>query len=79
MDGHELKQTTFDLLGFSEDFCTRCNVMGFAVPDDIFLLEPRELVSREGFTYEWLVELVTFLQERQLLHLLQPIPGKSSG
>ena len=39
----------------------------------------KKLVSRPGFTYAWLGVLADFLNEKQLLHLLQSAPGKNSG
>ena len=79
MDALTVKQTKLCLLGLSDDFCADSKRMGFDVLADVLALTPQELLNCDGFTYRWLGELITFLQERQLLHLLQPVPGKSSG
>ena len=66
-------------LNLDESFCTQCRAMGFSNLEDILLCPPKKLVSRPGFTYAWLGVLADFLNEKQLLHLLQSAPGKNSG
>jgi len=50
--------------------------MGFETLEDILLILPEQLINRKGFNYGWLGELSTYLGNKGLLHLLQPIPGK---
>ncbi|MDB4921233.1 hypothetical protein [Mucilaginibacter sp.] len=64
-------------LGLGKEFNRQCKTMGFKTLHEVTLIEPMELVELDGFDYNWLSELVKFLNERQLLHLLQPLPGKS--
>lgn len=66
-------------LGLSRAFCESAAGMGFQNLEAIVLCPPAELVLREGFSYGWLAELSDFLKEKELLHLLQTIPGKSYG
>jgi hypothetical protein len=66
-------------LGFTEEFCDRSKTMGFLTIKEIIALSPENIVTRNGFSYTWLGELSEFLDKRKLLHLLQPVPGKSYG
>jgi hypothetical protein len=79
MDTIALLSRPISELGFTDDFIARSRQMGFEALSDIMVTDPGELVRKAGFSYHWLAELSTFLQARRLLHLLQPMPGKSSG
>ena len=64
-------------LGLSKEFNMQCKVMGFETLNDVILTGPKQLLEKNGFSYTWLGELVKYLNKRKLLHLLQPIPGKT--
>jgi len=51
--------------------------MGFKTLQDILHTAPGDLRAKEGFNYVWLGELIDFLTERGILHLLQPTQGNS--
>jgi hypothetical protein len=63
-------------LKISADFDERCKIMGIYTLKDILLLTPAELISKVGFTYHWLGDLVSYLSKHKLLHYLQPGPGQ---
>ena len=75
----QLLHEPIEALGFSPAFCARARQMGFSRLEDILLQEPKEIMADRDFSYAWLAELAGFLKERGLLHLLQPIPGKTRG
>jgi hypothetical protein len=77
MEERQLLAEPFGKLGFSPEFCMQAKTMGFDVLEDILVLKPEELLLRPGFSFGWLGELTAFLTRRGLLHLLQPIPGRS--
>lgn len=79
MDDKLLIDQPISLLGLSRDFIEASRVMEFGTIKEILAIDPKELVAMEGFNYNWLCELVTFLNKHQLVHLLQPVPGKSHG
>lgn len=79
VDAEEILGKQLRDLGLSDRFCEKCRAMGFEKLEDICFMLPEQLVAKPGFTYEWLSELITYLNERQLLYLLQPIPGKNYG
>ncbi|QHS56564.1 hypothetical protein GWR56_13805 [Mucilaginibacter sp. 14171R-50] len=64
--------------GFSNNFTLLCGKMGFEKIGDIAALTPEQLLHRDGFTFHWLSELITFLEENQALHLLQARPPKEN-
>jgi DNA-directed RNA polymerase alpha subunit len=65
-------------LGFSSAFKDSCKKMGYKTLGEILQDTPEVLLKKEGFNYNWLGELSKFLSEHQLIHLLQPLPGKSA-
>lgn len=77
MNASKILCSPFFELGFSISFCESCKAMGFETLEDILMTLPGELVNKKGFNYSWLGELSTYLDNKGLLHLLQPIPGKS--
>jgi hypothetical protein len=74
-----LLDLTFEQLGFDAQFCLRAHSMGFFRLEEVLLIGPAELTSKPDFSYRWLAELGDLLRERGMLHLLQTIPGRSSG
>jgi hypothetical protein len=66
-------------LGLSNDFLKTSEKMAFGTIAEILKVDPVDLLKRDGFNYNWLGELIEFLTKHQLLHILQPIPGKSYG
>jgi hypothetical protein len=76
MDIRSIINKPFSELGLGNDFADRCKIMGFLTLKDILLLTPAELISRVGFTYHWLGDLVSYLSKNKLLHYLQPGPGQ---
>ena len=66
-------------LGFSKRFMRESELMGFKTIKEILAVEPETLITKTGFSYHWLGELVSLLSKHKLLHLLQPIPGKNYG
>ena len=76
MNVSKILSSPFFTLGFSAGFCESCKEMGFETLEDILLILPEQLINRKGFNYGWLGELSTYLGNKGLLHLLQPIPGK---
>lgn len=79
MNTEILLKIHIDQLAFSPDFRAQSAAMGFMRLEDVLLLTPQELIKIPGFSYHWLSELSDFLQERELLHLLQTTPGKNPG
>lgn len=77
MNVSKILSSPFFTLGFSASFCESCKAMGFETLEDILLILPEQLVNKKGFNYSWLGELSVYLSNKGLLHLLQPIPGKS--
>jgi hypothetical protein len=77
MESHACLDQPITDLGFTEEFCASSKKMGFQTIKEIIVLSPENIISRKGFSYTWLGELSEFLDKRRLLHLLQPIPGKS--
>lgn len=76
MAKNHLLTTPISQLYFSHQFEWQCHEMGFYKLEDILILTPAEIMAKPGFTYSWLGELSDFLTKHDLLHLLQPIPGK---
>lgn len=64
-------------LALKEDFCRKCEQMGFETIQDIIQVPVKELLEKEGFDYHWLEELTRLLGRYNLLHKLQPLPGNS--
>jgi hypothetical protein len=66
---------------FTEGFLGVCEQMGFEKLRDITALPREALIHRPGFTFHWLSELITVLEEKEALHLLQgKVPtGNISG
>ena len=58
-------------LGLSDNFIHLCGKMGFEKLTDIIAITPGELINREGFTFHWISELITFMEKNKALHLLQ--------
>jgi hypothetical protein len=61
-------------LGLGEEFDNGCRQMGFNTLKDILILTPDQLITTDGFNYNWLGQLVRFLSENKLLYYLQPLP-----
>lgn len=78
MTNERLLACPVESLGFSEEFCERCRLMGIATLGDVLALTPAELAGRQGFSYHWLAELSDYLAGKGLLHLLQPLPGSNA-
>jgi len=72
----DILHRTFQELGFPKDFCDQCELMSLVKLEDVFLLSPDTLLQYKGFSYQWLLQLLMFLKERELIHLLQTTPGK---
>jgi hypothetical protein len=62
-------------LGLSEEFDSGCQKMGFGTLKQILIKTPTELISTDGFNYNRLGQLVTYLSVNKMLHFLQPLPG----
>lgn len=62
-------------LGLGEEFDNGCRKMGFDTLKQILIKTPTELISTDGFNYNWLGQLVTYLSANKMLHFLQPLPG----
>ncbi len=77
MDPKELLSVPVGQLGLSSSFHASCEAMGFVTLADIIFLLPEQLIRKEGFSYRWLGELSAYLDEKGLLYLLQPLPGKN--
>ncbi|SDD99636.1 hypothetical protein SAMN05216464_103279 [Mucilaginibacter pineti] len=63
-------------LGVGKEFINGCERMGFKTLKDILVLTPKQLISKDGFNYNWLGDLVKYLSGNGLLHYLQPLPGR---
>lgn len=72
----EMPIITLDL---SDDFKILSGRMGFRTLQDVIIVPPEILLQKRGFNYNWLGELISFLSDRGLLHLLQPLPGNNPG
>jgi len=77
MEAQPIINQPIETLGFSPEFVEASGAMGFKTIADVVAAGPENLLKKEGFTYHWLAELATFLSGHKLLHLLQPVPGKS--
>lgn len=77
MEAGEILTVPIPELGLSKSFCSTSALMGFRTLEDIVFMLPEQLIDRKGFSYSWLGELSAFLDEKGLLYLLQPLPGKS--
>lgn len=62
-------------LGLGKEFDKGCQKMGFDTLKQILIKTPTELISADGFNYNWLGQLVTYLSANKMLHFLQPLPG----
>ena len=79
MDLNQLLKADFAELGMSERFVEQSKKMSFQNLEDVLICQPRELFERDGFNYLWLEELIRLLKSKELLHLLQPRPGKNAS
>ncbi len=79
MDSIILLKTAIEELDFSEDFIVASKKMRYNTLNDVIGERRENLFDREGFNYTWFGELITFLSDRKLLHLLQPLPGNNPG
>ena len=73
MEVEAILKMPFHQLGFGTNFCNSCELMGFKNLEDIVNITPEQLISKTGFSYNWLGELSGYLDKKGLLHLLQPI------
>jgi hypothetical protein len=75
----DISKQPLDQLNLSKNFQITCEEMGFDKIEDIILVPSKILVHRKGFTFHWLSELISFLQQNGALHLLQekPVPGNT--
>jgi len=64
-------------LGASSVFCEGCEKMGYETLASILAESPENLRAQKHFTYFWLVELIEFLKEKDLLDRLQSTQGNS--
>lgn len=71
MDGLSLLTVPIEETGLSVAFCEKTRNMGFNNLSEILQLRPKHLIEAPGFTYTWLGELVSFLDKKGCLHLLQ--------
>jgi hypothetical protein len=78
MESHLILEQPVASLGFQEKFCVQCLGMGFHTISDVIATPPEQIVLKKEFSFSWLGELSEFLNKHSLLHLLQPVPGKSS-
>ena len=60
---------------FDAAFCEQSKQMGFNNLAEVLCVTAEDLIRREGFSYQWLAELSSFLSSKGILYLLQPIPG----
>jgi hypothetical protein len=79
MEAKEILSIPVHELGLSKSFCASCDVMGFRTLEEIVFILPEQLLHKKGFSYTWLGELSAYLDQKGLLYLLQPLPGKNSG
>ncbi|NVM66903.1 hypothetical protein FHW88_005221 [Mucilaginibacter sp. SG538B] len=66
-------------LGASSVFCEGCKKMGYETLASILRERPEDLRAKQHFSYFWLVELIEFLKEKELLDLLQSMQGNSKA
>ena len=79
MEPKELLELPLQELELTPEFAAQGGRMGFHFLKDILLVSAEELIRKDGFTFRWLNELISFLDKHKLLYLLQPIPGKTAG
>lgn len=77
IDEKTLVRQPFTRLGFTQDFLKASKIMRLDTIADVIKVPPEDLVEKEGFNYSWLGELVKFLNNHKLIHLLQPLPGSN--
>ena len=57
-------------LPFSENFLSRCKVMGFDTLQEIIDTDQKDLIQDINFNYIWYNELLDFLNDRDMLYLM---------
>ncbi|WP_184550928.1 hypothetical protein [Mucilaginibacter sp. FT3.2] len=62
---------------FSKEFKVSSIGLGYDTLQQIIATDPTILQKKKGFNYVWFGELVEFLVEKKLLHLLQPKQGNN--
>jgi hypothetical protein len=72
MQESEILSTPINDLPASIFFKDGSATMGFNTLQDILNTAPVDLLVNEDFNYVWFGELVDFMTERGILHLLQP-------
>ncbi|WPU95756.1 hypothetical protein SNE25_09520 [Mucilaginibacter sabulilitoris] len=77
MQNPEVLSTPINDLPASTFFKEGSTTMGFETLKEILNTAPKDLLANENFNYVWFGELVDFLTERGILHLLQPTQGNS--
>ncbi|WP_133300168.1 hypothetical protein [Mucilaginibacter terrenus] len=65
--------------GLGRSFCMKGERMGISTVADVCRLPPAELIAKKDFSYHWLAVFTSYLEKNDMLHLLQPGPGRSSG
>ncbi|OOQ59987.1 hypothetical protein [Mucilaginibacter pedocola] len=75
MDNTALIDLPIASLGLSKSFVERSLLMGFGTLRQAIEKGPQRLLEDENFSYHWLAELSSFLEEKGLLEHLQPLPG----
>ncbi|MEZ2338817.1 hypothetical protein AB6735_24415 [Mucilaginibacter sp. RCC_168] len=65
------------MMAFSKEFKESSAKMGYATLRQIVSEDPAILQKKDGFNYIWLGELLEFLTENNLLHLLQSTQGNN--
>ena len=58
-------------LAFTEDFKELANTLQFKTVGEMLSCEVSDLLKLPGFTYHMLQQLVQFLEEKKLAHLLK--------
>lgn len=79
MEAKDILTMPVSALGLSEAFNQASIRMGICTLEDVIFILPDQLLNKDGFSYGWLGELSAYLDEKGLLYLLQPLPGKSYG
>ena len=58
-------------LPFSESFFLRCKLMGFDTLQEIIDMKEKQLMAHEEFNYIWFNELLDYLNQYDLLYLME--------
>ena len=70
---HEILNLQLSALPLSNEFKEKSKRLGFETIEDVRKVAPQELILMEGFDYNWLGELIEYMESKGELGLLQQL------